>query len=189
MNSTPDFDAMYTEDPDPWEVATSWYERRKLAVTLAALPRERYATAWEPGSGPGLVSRALAPRVDRLVASDGSPVAVGLAEERVADLAHVEVVLSELPAVPLEAPAELVLAAEFLYYLPELPACLDALWGATAPGGHLVFVHWAHQPHDAHLSGARLHERIAAEAGRRGSRPLARHNDVEFCLDVYEVPG
>ena len=50
MGNEPDFDAMYDADPDPWEVETSWYERRKLAVHLASLPRERYATAWEPAS-------------------------------------------------------------------------------------------------------------------------------------------
>jgi len=34
----PDFESMYRADSDPWQVQTSWYERRKLAVLLASLP-------------------------------------------------------------------------------------------------------------------------------------------------------
>ena len=56
----PDFDALYRADPDPWEVGSSWYERRKLSVLLASLPRQHYAVAWEPGCGPGLTTTALA---------------------------------------------------------------------------------------------------------------------------------
>ena len=41
MGNEPDFDAMYDADPDPWEVETSWYERRKLAVLLHRLWRTR----------------------------------------------------------------------------------------------------------------------------------------------------
>jgi trans-aconitate methyltransferase len=185
----PDFDAMYATDPDPWDVATSWYERRKLAVLLASLPRERYATAWEPGSGPGITTRALAGRVDLMVASDSSAVAVRMAEERCADLGHVEVRRSTLPDVPLAKPVELVVVAEFLYYLPERAAALDALWGAAVPGGHLAFMHWLHLPDDAHLSGARMQDEVAADARRRDARRLVHHFDADFRLDVYEAPA
>lgn len=37
------FEQMYQADPDPWQVASRWYERRKRDLLLAALPRERYA--------------------------------------------------------------------------------------------------------------------------------------------------
>ena len=73
----PDFDAMYGADDDPWDVESSWYERRKLSVLLATLPREHYDRAWEPGCGPGLVSARLADRVGELVASDSSTAAIG----------------------------------------------------------------------------------------------------------------
>lgn len=188
MGTEPDFDAMYADDPDPWDVGTSWYERRKLAVLLASLPRERYATAWEPGCGPGIVSRALADRVGRLTASDGSTVAVLLAEKRCADLDHVDVRVSTLPEAPLDGPVELVVAAEFLYYLPDRDAALEALWGATAPGGHLVTMHWRHLPDDAHLSGAAMQDEVAAYAEQHGARRLVHHLDEDFRLDVHEVP-
>ena len=85
----PDFDAMSGADADPWGFETSWYERRKLSVLLATLPRAPYARAWEPGCGPGVVSSALADRVDELVASDASTAAVALARRRPGTPPHV----------------------------------------------------------------------------------------------------
>jgi trans-aconitate methyltransferase len=189
MASEPDFDAMYDADPDPWDVETSWYERRKLAVLLACLPCEHYATGWEPGSGPGITTRALAARVGQLTASDVSAEAVRLAEQRCADLGHVTIRRSTLPDVPLTDPVELVVVAEFLYYLPDRAAALEALWRATAPGGHLLSMHWRHLPDDAHLSGAQMQDEVATSAAQHGARRLVQHLDEDFRLDVYEVPG
>lgn len=180
-----DFDALYTQDPDPWRVATSWYERRKLAVLLAALPRESYATGWETGCGPGITTTALLDRVEHLTASDASEVAVGLARRRCGDRADLHV--SSLPASPLAEPVELVVAAELLYYVADLPAALATLWSACRPSGHLAFVHWAHHPHDTRLSGAQVHARVADLASARGAHRLVTHAEPDFLLDVYEV--
>ena len=43
------FRGCYAAAADPWGLATRWYEARKYALTLALLPRERYAAAFEPG--------------------------------------------------------------------------------------------------------------------------------------------
>ncbi|MGA8210297.1 MAG: SAM-dependent methyltransferase [Nocardioidaceae bacterium] len=184
---SPDFDALYADDHDPWQVETSWYERRKLAVLLAALPRERYPSAWEPGCGPGVVSQALAAHVDDLVASDISATAVGLARARPAMPAHVRFEVSELPQVPLPGAVDLVVVAEFLYYLPDLDEALAAVWSAAAPGGHVAYLHWAHRPHDAYRSGPEMHARIGLDAMQRGATLLVSHVDRDFLLDIYEV--
>jgi SAM-dependent methyltransferase len=186
---TPDFDAMYAADPDPWSVRTSWYERRKLAVLLACLPRDRYPRAWEPGCGIGVGTAALADRVEDLVASDGAPRAVAATRERTASLSHVRVVESRLPESPLEGPVDLVVAAEFLYYLDDLEAAVTALWSACAPGGHLLCVHWAHHPHDGHRSGAELHGLLRLAATEHRARHLVEHRDDDFVLDVFERPA
>ncbi len=185
----PDFDAMYAADDDPWDVETSWYERRKLAVLLATLPREHYDRAWEPGCGPGVVSAQLAGRTGELVASDSSSTAVALARRRPGMPAHVRFVQSELPEVPLNGAVDLLLVAEFLYYVPDLPAALDALWSACAPGSQVAFLHWAHRPHDAHRSGPEMHARIYLDSQRRGAVKVISHADQDFLLDVYEVTG
>lgn len=185
---TPDFEAVYRADPDPWHVATSWYEQRKLAVALACLPRAAYRSAWEPGCGPGLGSAALAGRVESLVATDSSPTVVRLAERRCAEHPHVRFAVSQLPEMPLAHQVELVFAAEFLYYIRELPAALEALWSAVEPGGHLVFMHWAHRPDDAYRSGPEMHADIAIDAVDRDAVRVVTHADRDFLLDIYETP-
>ena len=185
----PDFEAMYQKDGDPWKVETSWYERRKLAVLLASLPLESYRRAWEPGCGPGIVTEALAGRVSDVVASDISETAVRLARARTAHLPGVRVERSELPEMPFDGSVDLVVAAEFLYYVPDLAAALDVLWAACEPGGHLVVMHWAHHPHDAFRSGPSMHAEIALDGIRRNVISLVRHVDEDFLLDVYRMPG
>ncbi len=183
----PDFDAMYRQNADPWAVATSWYEQRKLAVLMASLPSARYAYAWEPGCGPGITSTALASRVDELLATDSSVVAVEHARKRCAGWSHVTVARSSLPEVPTGRLVDLLVVAEFLYYVADLDGALDALWSTAAPGAHLAFMHWAHHPHDAHRSGTGMHEQIANNAHDRGAAMLVSHADSDFVLDIYEA--
>ena len=95
----------------------------------------------------------------------------------------------QLPEVPLDGTVDLLLVAEFLYYVPDLPGALDALWSVTAPGTQVVFLHWAHRPHDAHRSGPEMHARIYLDSQRRDAVKLVSHSDQDFLLDVYEVTG
>ncbi len=67
-----DFESLYRQSPDPWQVRTSWYEQRKRALLIAALPQARYGRVLEVGCGNGEMTRLLAPRCDMLVAVDGS---------------------------------------------------------------------------------------------------------------------
>ncbi len=182
----PDFDAMYTADADPFGVESSWYERRKLAVLLASLPRERYRTGWEPGCGLGIASVALAGRVEALTASDSSRVAVDAARRRCRGLSHVRCVESTLPDVPVDEPVELIVVAEFLYYMPDLASGVAALFSGLAPAGHLAMLHWAHRPHDAYGSGPEMHAAVGRAAVHRGATRLVEHLDEHFLLDIYE---
>ena len=91
-------------------------------------PQSATGARGSPGCGPGLVSRRLAERVGELVASDVSQTAVALARERTGDLPGVSVHRSALPEVPFEGSVDLVVAAEFLYYVPDLEGALDVLW-------------------------------------------------------------
>ncbi len=130
----PDFDALYSADPDPWQVQSSWYERRKRSVLMASLPRELYRSGWEPGCGPGVTTVALASRAASLVASDLSSVAVDAARRRCASLPHVRCVVSTLPDVPVDGVVDLVVAAEFLYYVHDLDVVLAAVWSRARAG-------------------------------------------------------
>ncbi len=183
----PDFDALYRADPDPWQVSSTWYEQRKLAILLASLPHSHYPRVWEPGCGPGITTMALAERAGELVATDSSEAAVGLAAERCKELSHVTVERSVLPDVPVTPPVDLVVVAEFLYYVEDLRAALQSLWSVTAPGAHVVFMHWAHRPDDAFRSGPDMHAQIAIDAVDRDALRLVSHADQNFTLDIYEA--
>ena len=64
------FDGLFAASEDPWHFKQRWYEQRKRAMTLACLPRARYASGYEPGCANGELSAALAGRCDRLLISD-----------------------------------------------------------------------------------------------------------------------
>ncbi|WP_431473403.1 PIG-L deacetylase family protein [Ornithinimicrobium sp. W1665] len=66
------FEDLHAREEDPWEVRTSWYERRKRALTLAALPHERYAVGVEVGCSVGALADDLLGRCDAVVAVDES---------------------------------------------------------------------------------------------------------------------
>lgn len=183
----PDFEARYRDIGDPWRVETSWYERRKLAVLMACLPQQRYERAWEPGCGIGVTTEALAGRVGSLVASDPSATAVARTADRVQHLTHVRVAESALPEVPLPEKVDLVVVAEFLYYLDDATEAIAAVWDSCAPGAHVVVLHWSHHPHDAFRSGEQTQIEVADDARRRGATCLVSHLEADFRLDVYEV--
>jgi hypothetical protein len=186
----PDFDAMYAADPDPWNVRDSWYERRKEAVVLALLARERYAHAWDAASGTGDLALALTGRCERVTASDASPRAVALTGDLLSETSA-SVVANRLPDLPaLTEPPDLVLLAEVLYYLPEADRlrALEAVGSAARPSAELVVVHWRHHPDDAYLAGAAA----TAEADRvlreGGWERLVWHDDRHFVAASWVRP-
>ncbi|MFE7803067.1 SAM-dependent methyltransferase, partial [Nocardia sp. NPDC057440] len=82
------FENMYARDPDPWGFTTRWYEQRKRALTMAALPKPRYRNAFEPGCSIGTLSAELTTRCDRLVCADVVAQALDSAEARVERLPY-----------------------------------------------------------------------------------------------------
>lgn len=183
------FDALYEGNADPWQVGTSWYERRKRAILLASLPRRDYTCAWEPGAATGHLSAELAPRCARLVASDVSPRAIASARELVAG-DRVSFAVAQTPAQPPDlepGSCDLVVLSEFLYYLPDHARArtIELAGELLQPGGHLVVAHWRGHPADAHCSG----EQANAEAAAALGQVLVHHMDEAFVLDITEKTG
>ena len=52
------FEAMYEHNADPWRFETTMYEKRTYALTFAAIPKERYRRAFEPGCANSLLTKA-----------------------------------------------------------------------------------------------------------------------------------
>lgn len=177
------FDDMYASDPDPWGFEHRWYERRKYALTMASLPAERYARAFEPGCSIGVLTALLADRVDELVAWEPHGPTAARAAARVEDEAHVTVDRLSIPTSWPDGRFDLVVLSEVAYYLDDvgLAHLLQRLDGGLAPGGDLVSVHYDGAT-DYPQTAAGVHETLARLSGLA---PVVHHQDDGFALDVW----
>ena len=155
------FDSMYEGDPDPWGFDSRFFERRKYALTLAALPRERYTRAVEPGCANGALTELLASRCDELVAFDFVADVVERARHRLAASAHVSLRCADFPRWWPPGTGDLVVWSEVAYYLNEagFERASAGLEDWLSPGGHLVAVHYTGSTNYP-VSGAEAHRRI-----------------------------
>ena len=178
------FRALYADAADPWGLEGSWYEDRKRACVLAALPDARYRRAFEPGCANGALSVHLAERCEELLCWDVAGEAVAATSQRLAGRAGVRVeegsVLGPWPA----GPFDLVVVGELAYYFGADDR--DRLWRsaleALEPGGTLVAVHWLRAAPEHPVLGGEVHAELAA---REGIELLAEHVEADFRLDVY----
>ncbi|RPH44888.1 MAG: methyltransferase domain-containing protein [Burkholderiales bacterium] len=170
--AAPDFDALFAGSDDPWRFRTRWYERRKRALTLAALPRERYRRGFEPGCANGELAAALAARCDALVAADASPRAVGLAAERLRGTTGVELACLAVPAAWPPGRFDLVVISELAYYLDaaDRRRLAERIRASLEPGGTVLACHWRAPIDDAHCDGDTVHAELDVALGlpRRG---------------------
>lgn len=187
MTLPPDyFDAMYAGSPDPWGFTDRWYEERKRALTLAALPARRYRRALEPGCSLGVLSAELARRCDAVVSTDVAPAALERAAARVP--ATVELRRWALGDPWPEGTFDLVVLSEVGYYLeaPALERALAGAVGALDDGGTLLACHWRHPVADYPLSGDAVHAAIAATPGLAR---LGGWHDEDVLVEVWEKGG
>ncbi|MBV9862151.1 MAG: methyltransferase domain-containing protein [Alphaproteobacteria bacterium] len=161
------FDALYREDPDPWDFATSDYERAKYAATLAALPSSRYRRGLEIGCSIGVLTRQLAGRCNALLGVDLSEAALAQARERCRDLDTVVLARMTIPRSLPNGRFDLIVISEVGYYWSRTDLAIMARFAAERleRGGHLVLVHWIEGGADKPLDGNEVHDRFLAEPG------------------------
>lgn len=159
------FETLYAKSSDPWQFATSPYERGRYAATLAALCRERYGAAFEPGCSVGELTVELAKRCAHVLASDFSPTAVARARVRCQALPNVTVECADLTKKMPPGPFDLIVFSEIGYYFAEeeLQSVARRLLERLAPGGEWLAVHWLGQSADHVLHGDRVHEILRSE--------------------------
>ncbi|UFS60442.1 bifunctional PIG-L family deacetylase/class I SAM-dependent methyltransferase [Subtercola endophyticus] len=181
------FDATYARSPDPWGFTDRWYEERKRAATLAALPRQRYSRGFEVGCSIGVLTEQLAPRVAALLSVDIAPAAVEKARERLAAAPNVTFRVANAATSPIDGPYDLIVFSEVGYYFTEstLDAVLDRFGTALSSDGHFIACHWRHPVSDYLQTGDEVHARIAAFAEGTGWSRLVQHHEEDFLLEVY----
>jgi SAM-dependent methyltransferase len=178
------FDALFAADADPWKFRQRWYEARKRALTLACLPRARYARAFEPGCANGELSAALAERCDRLLVSDGAAAAVAVARERLACWPQVSAIVAWLPDEWPDGQFDLIVVSELAYYLSldDIDALAAKARASLTPGGDLVACHWRRPIDGCALDGDAVHARLARALDLPCTWTLA---DPDFRLEVW----
>lgn len=177
------FEQLYSESPDPWGLATRWYEQRKYAITVAALPRQRYRNAYEPGCSFGVLTRMLAPRCERLLAVDFAASVLERARARLSQFPQVRLQQAALPREMPDDRYDLIVVSEMLYYLSEqdLELMIEGLVRRLEPGGDLVAVHHCPPDHYGGYDGITVHAALTACPDLVS---LTHHEDSEFVLDV-----
>lgn len=179
------FERLYTKSSDPWEFATSDYERRKYEQTLGVLEERRFRRALEVGSSIGVFTEMLAPYCDELLAVDTSERAVALARERLSWQENIRVEQRTLPEKMPNGPFDLIIASEVLYYLPQETVlhALRAFEKELSPGGTLLAVHWRKETRTYPLQGDEVHELLTEHTRLKNTKTIV---EPEYRLDLFE---
>lgn len=183
------FDNLYQADPDPWGFETSAYEAAKYAATLAALPAQRYKSAFEIGGSIGVLTERLAHRCDRLLSVDISAIAQARAQQRCQGLPQVRLQLMNVPQKYPDEYFDLVLVSEVGYYwcLADLHQAQQQIYQSLQPGGQLLLVHWLHDAPSYPLRGEDVHNAFEDFAESRLMH-LVSDRTADYRLDLYERP-
>ncbi|MBF4635595.1 bifunctional PIG-L family deacetylase/class I SAM-dependent methyltransferase [Agreia pratensis] len=182
------FDTFYQGRADPWGFETRWYEERKRALTLAALPRRRFGSALEIGCSIGVLTAELADRADDVLATDIAQAPLDSARERLAGRSEVRL---ERRALPQEWPDEtfdLIVVSEVGYYLAadRLDELVSRAAASLNDGGIVVACHWRHPVSDYPMRGDDVHGAFHRSARLKC---IGGYADDDFLLDVFGLPG
>ncbi len=143
-----------------------------VAAEVAGLDR-----VLEVAAGTGLVTRALAPEVGAVVATDYAAAMVARLEKRVRDdgLDNVEVRQLDLLDLDGSDRFDAVVAANVLHLLPDLDAALTAMVRSLEPGGRLIVPTFCHDE----TARSRVASSLLGLAGFPGQRRLTLVRLVE----------
>ena len=178
------FDGLFAGNDDPWAFRQRWYEQRKRAITLAALPRPHYRAIFEPGCANGELSADLATRCDRLLCCDTAAAAVALARTRLSLFDHAEVRQSRLPRDWPNEQFDLIVLSEVGYYLDagDLKQLIEHAAQSLTADGQLLACHWRPAIDGCPLNARKVHDLLHEHL------PLPRlvlHQEADFLLELW----
>ena len=169
---------------DPWESEDRAFEVRKLALTMACLPRIRYCSGFEAARSVGVLTELLAVRCNRLTSSDISPYSGHATQTRSgydgASLIEEQSIREQWPS----GEFDLVFFNEIavLFREKEIGPLMACVLASTRQGAHVVGVHrrgLANHP----LSAERTHQMIGES---EHLVTVAHHSEEDVLLDIWE---
>lgn len=180
------FEGIFASDEDPWDLASSEYERRKFERTISALAGRRYCHALEVGCAHGVLTQRLLPLCDRLLAIDISKTALRLARRRLGEHAGLE--LAQM-AFPREAPQgrfDLCVLSEVAYYWDRDDIATAAAWLGqhVHSGGCVLLVHYTGET-DYPMTADEALEMLK-QATRTTFHPRREERHDHYRLDLWE---
>lgn len=175
---------LYEADPDPWQISTGFYERRKRELVLGCLPGPRYASAFEPACANGELSVLLAQRCARLLSVDVSERAVRAASARLAGSPGVSVRQLALPEQWPDERFDLVVLSEFGYFLPleNWQQVAERTAAGLTEVATVLACHWRADFAERLVQTELLHEVLHQNLPLRH---VLRLDDEDFLVDVW----
>ncbi|OWK33617.1 methyltransferase [Sphingomonas dokdonensis] len=181
------FAGKFAADDDPWRTFFSRDEAVKRAAILHGLGPGPLGRVLELGSGNGSNSRAMAPRVRRLDATEGTQEGTRLTARAVAAWPSARTIRLALPASFPQPNYDAIVIAELLYYLPAAAMADVAHHVAQAlrPGGRLVLAHHRIDFYDFAQHAARIQRRFLHLTGAQWRvRTVRRRRKWEVIVAV-----
>jgi SAM-dependent methyltransferase len=183
------FELLHQQSTDPWSVLGSWYERRKRAITLAALPEHHLGAVLDVGCSVGVLTADLATRASRVVAVDLSEAALAHAAKRLASVDNVQLLRMRIPGQWPAGSFDTIVLSEVCFFLDE--AALRSLavraFDSLGARGSLLLVHWRHAMLGWRLDADAVHGFFETFGRERGYRIATHVVDEDFRLDL-QVP-
>ncbi|WP_161981474.1 class I SAM-dependent DNA methyltransferase [Aurantiacibacter suaedae] len=166
------FDALFADNPDPWNFENSVYERDKRAATIAALQDARFSNALEIGCATGVLTRDLAAHSDALLALDVSEQALAIARSKSVTNDTVVYRRAEAPRDWPEGSFDLIVLSEVLYFLSaeEIAIVSRRAHETLAADGLCLLVNWT-GPNDLLVGGEEAALLFSRSAPWRSEEP------------------
>lgn len=178
------FARIYAGSPDPWDFATSPYERAKYAATIDALDGRAFEAGLEIGCSIGVLTESLAPRCAGLLAIDIDEAALAAARARCARLANVSF---ESMVFPRERPTndfDLIVISEVAYYWSDDDLATAIDFAAARSGTVVELVHFLPRVEAYVRDGDDVHETFLRDPRFESIRSK---REERFRIDVLRV--
>lgn len=181
------FKKVYAANDDPWNFETSEYEADKYAATISSIPRKSYENVLEIGCSIGVLTRLLAERSERLLATDVSEKALEHAVEKCGKLDNVYFQRLRFPADFPDESFDLIMISEVAYYLSpqDWENAIATLYAHLNEKGNIVLVHWLPVVHDYPQTGDEVHQTF--EKLMKGKMTnVFNTREENYRIDVWE---